>query len=132
MDGTGGTGIGAYKYGTAGDLIRDLEVVLPTGIIIHTGDKRVPANGGGPNLNWLFVGSEGILGVVTEVTLSILPKPEEMRTVSYSFEDLSKFATCAEEARQERCDTDAHHVRRQGSTSITSGDWASTRPRWAA
>ena len=30
--GTGGTGIGAYKYGTAGDIVRDLEVVLPTGI----------------------------------------------------------------------------------------------------
>ena len=89
--GTGGTGIGAYKYGTAGDLIRDLEVVLPTGVIIHTGDKRVPANGGGPNLNWMFVGSEGILGVITEVTLSVLPKPEEMRFVAYSFEDLAKF-----------------------------------------
>jgi glycolate oxidase len=90
--GTGGTGIGAYKYGTAGDLIRDLEVALPTGVIIHTGDKRVPANGGGPNLNWLFVGSEGILGVITEVTLSILPKPEEMRIVAYSFDGLPKFA----------------------------------------
>ncbi|MGD9962690.1 MAG: FAD-binding oxidoreductase [Thermoplasmata archaeon] len=89
--GTGGTGIGAYKYGTAGDFVRDLEVVLPTGVVIHTGDKRVPANGGGPNLNWLFVGSEGILGVITEVTLSILPKPEEMRFVSYSFADLAKF-----------------------------------------
>ncbi len=90
--GTGGTGIGAYKYGTGGDLVRDLEVVLPTGAIIHTGDRRVPANGGGPNLNWLFVGSEGILGVITEVTLAVLPKPEEMRTVAYSFEDLGKFA----------------------------------------
>ncbi|MEW5748162.1 MAG: FAD-binding oxidoreductase [Candidatus Thermoplasmatota archaeon] len=90
--GTGGTGIGAYKYGTGGDLVRDLEVVLPTGVTIHTGDKRVPANGGGPNLNWLFVGSEGILGVITEVTLAVLPKPEEMRTVAYSFEDLGKFA----------------------------------------
>ncbi len=90
--GTGGTGIGAYKYGTAGDLVRDLEVVLPTGVVVHTGDKRVPASGGGPNLNWLFVGSEGVLGVITEVTLSILPKPEESRFVAYSFEDLSKFA----------------------------------------
>ena len=90
--GTGGTGIGAYKYGTAGDLIRDLEVVLPTGVIIHTGDKRVPSNSGGPSLNWLFVGSEGTLGIITEVTMSILPKPEEMRPASYSFENLSKFA----------------------------------------
>lgn len=88
--GTGGTGIGAYKYGSAGDLIRDMEVVLPTGVVIHTGDKLVPQNGGGPNLNWLFVGSEGILGIVTEVTMKILPRPEELRPLSYSLDDLGK------------------------------------------
>lgn len=88
---TGGTGIGAFKYGSAGDLIRNLEVVLPTGEIIHTGDKYVPQNGGGPNLNWLFVGAEGTLGVITEMTFAVLPKPEELRPVSYSFDDLRKF-----------------------------------------
>lgn len=88
---TGGTGIGAYKYGSAGDIIRDMEIVLPDANVIHTGDKFVPQNGGGPNLNWLFVGSEGILGIVTEVTLKILPKPEVLRPVSYSFADLIKF-----------------------------------------
>jgi glycolate oxidase len=85
---TGGTGIGAFKYGTAGDVVRDLEVVLPTAQVIHTGDKFVPQNGGGPNLNWLFVGSEGTLGIVTEVTMMMLPKPQEFRVVSYSFNDL--------------------------------------------
>ncbi len=88
---TGGTGIGAFKYGSAGDLIRDLEVVLPTGITVHTGDKLVPQNGGGPNLNWLFVGSEGTMGIVTEVTFSVLPKPEELRPVSYSLDALTTF-----------------------------------------
>ena len=87
---TGGTGIGAYKYGTAGDIVRDLEVVLPTSEVIHTGDKYVPQNGGGPNLNWLFIGAEGTFGVVTEVTLSVLPKPEVMRPLSYSFDDSTK------------------------------------------
>jgi len=88
---TGGTGIGAFKYGSAGDLIRDMEIVLPTGIVVHTGDRFVPQNGGGPNLNWLFVGSEGTMGIVTEVIFSVLPKPEEFRVVSYSFDDLTKF-----------------------------------------
>jgi glycolate oxidase len=88
---TGGTGIGAYKYGSAMDLIRDMEVVLPDTAVVHTGDKYVPQNGGGPNLNWLFVGSEGTMGVVTEVTFAVLPKPEELRAVSYSFDDLRKF-----------------------------------------
>ena len=86
--GTGGTGIGAFKYGTAGNIVRDLEVVLPNARVIHTGDKLVPQNGGGPNLNWLFVGSEGTFGVVTEVTMTMFPKPEELRTVSYSFAEL--------------------------------------------
>jgi len=89
--GTGGTGIGAFKYGSAGDLIRDMEIVLPTGIVVHTGDKLVPQNGGGPNLNWLFVGSEGTMGIVTEVTFSVLPKPEELRPVSYSLDALTTF-----------------------------------------
>ena len=83
--GTGGTGTGAYKYGTAGDLVRDMEVVLPTGKVVHTGDKYVPQNGAGPNLNWLFIGSEGTLGVITEITLSVLPKPEVLKPISYSF-----------------------------------------------
>jgi glycolate oxidase len=87
---TGGTGIGAYKYGTAGDIVRDLEVVLPTTEVIHTGDKYVPQNGGGPNLNWLFIGAEGTFGIITEITLAVLPKPEEMRPLTYSFDDVMK------------------------------------------
>jgi len=106
--GTGGTGIGAYKYGTAGDIIRDLEVVLPTGTVVHTGDKYVPSNGSGPNLTWMFVGSEGILGIITEVTFAVLPKPEEFRAVSYSFEDLSKFAPAMK--KLSRSDVEPMHI----------------------
>ncbi len=89
--GTGGTGIGAYKYGTAGNIIRDMEVVLPTGKVIHTGDKYVPQNGAGPNLNWLFIGAEGTLGIITEITFAVLPKPEVLKPVSYSFDSLKQF-----------------------------------------
>jgi len=88
---TGGTGIGAYKYGSAGDIIRDLEVVLPTGVVIHTGDKIVPQNGAGPNLNWLFIGAEGTLGIITEMTVSVLPKPEVLKPVSFGFNSLKAF-----------------------------------------
>ncbi len=88
--GTGGTGIGAYKYGSAGDIVRDMEVVLPDATVIHTGDRIVPQNGGGPNLNYLFVGSEGTLGIITEVTMAVLPKPEVLKPLSYSFRDIIK------------------------------------------
>ena len=89
--GTGGTGIGAYKYGSAGSIVRDMEVVLPTASVVHTGDRYVPQNGAGPNLNHLFIGAEGTLGIITEITIAVLPKPEVLKPVSYSFDDLTKF-----------------------------------------
>jgi glycolate oxidase len=73
---TGGVGIGSYKYGSVGDLVRSLEVVLPNGKIIETGNKELAINGSGYNLNGLFVGGEGTLGVITKATLKITPKPE--------------------------------------------------------
>lgn len=85
---TGGVGIGSYKYGGAGNQIRSLEVVLPNGNIIETGFKNVIPNSSGYNLNDLFVGSEGTLGIVTKVTLKIHPGPEELRPLSYAFHDL--------------------------------------------
>lgn len=87
---TGGVGIGTYKYGGAGDMIRNMEVVLPNGDIINTGFDYVMPNGSGYNLNWLFVGSEGTLGVVTKVTFKIYPAPEKFESISYSFNNLKQ------------------------------------------
>ncbi|MEE9152202.1 MAG: FAD-binding oxidoreductase [Thermoplasmata archaeon] len=86
---TGGVGIGSYKYGSVGDLVRSLEVVLPNGEIIQTGNRELASNGSGYNLMWLFIGGEGTLGVITKATLRIIPKPEEgPYHVSYTFSDL--------------------------------------------
>jgi glycolate oxidase len=86
---TGGVGIGSYKYGSVGDLVRSLEVVLPNGEIINTGSKKLAVQGSGYNLNWLFVGAEGTLGVITKAALKILPKPKEgPHHISYSFSDI--------------------------------------------
>ncbi len=90
---TGGVGIGSYKYGSVGDLVRSLEIVLPNGDIINTGSQNLSGQGSGYNLNWLFVGGEGTLGIITKATLKIVPKPPEgPYHVSYSFSDI---ATCA-------------------------------------
>lgn len=87
---TGGVGIGSYKYGSVGDLVRSLEVVLPNGEIINTGSSKLAVQGSGYNLNWLFVGGEGTLGVITKATLKILPKPEEgPYHISYSFSNIN-------------------------------------------
>jgi glycolate oxidase len=86
---TGGVGIGSYKYGSVGDLVRSLEVVLPNGEIINTGSQELAGQGSGYNLNWLFVGGEGTLGVITKATLKIIPKPTEgPYHISYSFFDV--------------------------------------------
>ncbi|KYK30511.1 MAG: hypothetical protein AYK22_03730 [Thermoplasmatales archaeon SG8-52-3] len=87
---TGGVGIGSYKYGGINHLIRSLEVVLPDGKIINTGCKNVLNNSSGYNLNDIFVGSEGTLGVITKITLKVFPAPEEIRPTSYSFPDLER------------------------------------------
>jgi alkyldihydroxyacetonephosphate synthase len=61
-------------YGSIEDVVLGLEVVLPDGSILRT--RETPRAAAGPDLRQLFLGSEGILGVVTEVTFSLRPLPE--------------------------------------------------------
>jgi len=89
---TGGIGIGSYKYGGAYQQVRNLEVVLPNGKVIETGSNNTISNQGGYNLNGLFVGSEGTLGIVTRATLKLHPGPEEFRPLSYSLDDMDNLA----------------------------------------
>ncbi|HEX8515926.1 MAG TPA: FAD-linked oxidase C-terminal domain-containing protein [Bacteroidia bacterium] len=63
------------KYGTTKDYILNLEVVLPTGEIISTGANTLK-NSTGYNLTQLMVGSEGTLGIVTKITVKLLPHPK--------------------------------------------------------
>jgi glycolate oxidase len=80
----GGGGIGSYKYGSAADQVRSMEVVLPDGKIINTGFKTVLSNSSGYNLNGLFVGSDSTLGVITKITLKLYPAPEEIKPLYYT------------------------------------------------
>jgi glycolate oxidase len=86
--GTGGIGVGTYKYGSAIDNIRNMEVVLPEGQIIDTGFNYVSDHSAGYNLNRLFVGTEGTLGIVTKVTLKAVPAPEVIKPVTILFPTL--------------------------------------------
>ncbi len=66
----------AFKYGTAKDYVINLEVVLPSGEILHTG-SNVAKNVTGYNLTQLFTGSEGTLGIITKITFKLIPKPDK-------------------------------------------------------
>ena len=77
-------GARCLKYGVTGDYVSALQVVLPSGKIIRTGGRMVK-NVTGYNLRALFVGSEGTLGIVTEATLRLLPKPRHTLTMVAHF-----------------------------------------------
>jgi glycolate oxidase len=81
----------AVRYGVTKDYVMGLEVVRATGEVVRLGGKQVK-NVTGYNLVQLFVGSEGTLGVVTEVILRLLPRPAAKRTMLAIFNRLEDAA----------------------------------------
>src|SRR5213082_532210 len=79
------------KYGVTRNYVIGLEVVLATGEVLRTGG-RVHKNKTGFDLIGLFVGSEGMLGIVTEITLRLLPFPPARATLSAAFATASQAA----------------------------------------
>ncbi len=86
---TNGMGIGSYKYGSAKDNILNMEVVLDDGTVLTTGDDVLGSYYKGYNLNQVFAGSEGTLGVFATVTLRLRPFGS-LRPLAYEFEELSQ------------------------------------------
>jgi glycolate oxidase len=84
------------KYGVTRNYVIGLEVVLASGEVLRTGG-RVHKNKTGFNLIGLFVGSEGMLGVVTEITLRLLPLPPGRATLSAAFATMSEAAAAVQE-----------------------------------
>lgn len=75
------------KYGVTKDFIMGLQVVTPQGDVIRTGGQTLK-NVVGYDLTKLFVGSEGTLGIVTEITIKLLPKPEAKKTLLVQFQTI--------------------------------------------
>jgi len=84
------------KYGVTRNYVIGLEVVLANGDVLRTGG-RVHKNKTGFNLIGLFVGSEGMLGVVTEITLRLLPLPPARATLSAAFATTTQAAEAVQE-----------------------------------
>ncbi|MFG6149705.1 FAD-binding oxidoreductase [Halobacillus sp. B23F22_1] len=84
MAATNASGTTSVKYGVMRDQVRDLEIVLADGEVIHTGNLAQKSSSG-YNLNSLFVGSEGTLGCITELTLRVYGIPEHVTAARASF-----------------------------------------------
>ncbi len=81
---TNAGGIKGAKYGTTRDYVLGLQVVLPTGEVMHTGSNTMKCVSG-YDLSKLFIGAEGTLGVITEITLKINPLPRHAMTAIATF-----------------------------------------------
>ncbi len=84
---TNAGGLMAAKYGVTRDYVLGLEVVLADGEVMRTGTRTIKSSSG-YDLPRLIVGSEGTLGVVTEITLKISPLPEQKTTAMALFDRL--------------------------------------------
>lgn len=87
---TRSSGQASAGYGRFDSMVVRLRVATPQGTLDL---GRAPASAAGPDLRQLFLGSEGALGVITEVTVRVHPKPQEIRSEAWSFPDFATGAT---------------------------------------
>jgi len=84
-------GLRGLKYGVTRNYVMGLEVVLPNGEVLWTGNKCVK-DVAGYSMRDLFIGSEGTLGVITKVLLRLIPKPAAKKTMVATFDQMDKAA----------------------------------------
>ena len=85
---TNGVGYRASAYGPMGDQVVGLEAVLPDGRVMTT--RAVPMYSSGPNLNHLFIGTEGSFGVITKATIKVFRLPEAQAFCAVSFDSFTE------------------------------------------
>ena len=86
---TNAGGLRAVKYGTTRDYVKQLKVVLATGETMDLGSLNIKSSSGYDLLD-LFIGSEGTLGITSEIKLKVLPLPKMSYSILLSFENVFK------------------------------------------
>ena len=99
MASTSASGTMAVKYGTMRTVVSGLTIILPSGEIVKTG-TRAKKSSAGYNLTNLFIGSEGTLGIITEVHLRLSPIPESIMSAVCYFPNLETAVLTSQEVIQ--------------------------------
>lgn len=131
MVSTNCSGTNAMRYGTMKDWVVNLTVVLPDGSVVKT-RRRPRKTSAGYNLTSLFVGAEGTLGIVTEMTLKLAPIPADTSVAVISFPTISAAAKAATSlirsgiplaALEIMDDVQMQILNKQGSETVRKRKW---------
>ncbi|ROW06746.1 hypothetical protein VMCG_04026 [Cytospora schulzeri] len=132
MVSTNCSGTNAMRYGTMKDWVVNLTVVMADGSIVKT-RRRPRKTSAGYNLTSLFVGSEGTLGIVTEITLKLAPIPADTSVAVVSFPSIASAASAASAlirsgiqlaALEMMDDVQMSVLNKHGSERVRSRKWA--------
>ncbi len=95
--GTSGWSLIGSRYGHTRDLVLSFDHVLPTGDVMHVGDgigHKISKSSSGYQLKHLFMGHQGTLGIATEATLKLFPKPEAELSPFWAFDNYDDAYAC--------------------------------------
>ncbi|KAF3993558.1 hypothetical protein FT663_00228 [Candidozyma haemuli var. vulneris] len=95
MVGTSASGTNAYRYGTMKENVVNLTVVLADGTVVKT-RQRPKKSSAGYDLTHIFIGSEGTLGIITEITVKLQPRPKQELVCIASFPTIKDAASTAQ------------------------------------
>lgn len=123
------SGTNAYRYGTMKENVVNLTVVLPDGTVIRT-RKRPRKSSAGYNLNGLFTGNEGTLGIVTRATVRCHVKPKFQTVAVVSFPTVGDAASCSSTITQQGIQLDAMELLDDKMMKIINTQGATFRNDW--
>ena len=123
----------AVKYGTTRDYVQAMTVVLPTGKVIHLGAPVSKTSSGYSLLN-LIIGSEGTLGIITELTLKLIAPPKCHVTLIVPFAELADGIGAVPAIKHSGLDPQTLESSKRKSWNLPKPTWAkaSSRKKWKA